>query len=211
MAGSKLLPWTALRGEQGTGSWGGRGKSLLGGIRGQLAGREVQRVRTKCSVCRRLCWVTCRLPAEVMGHGSPPKLQQDLLAVDMTCSKSPSNPQTLPERKELGEMESCPLAALSGKKSRDLYVPDLCRCDSPTTFLLSPVCAPLCGSWATQMEDPSENPRMTCGYIRTEPREALLEPKSTALHVLPNLLHSSHFPSAVVTHPSVGAQKESDR
>ena len=90
VAGSKLLPWTALRGDQGTGSWGGRGKSLLGGIRGQLAGREVQRVRTKCSVCRRLCRVTCQLPAEVMSHGSPPKLQRDLLAVDVTCCQSPA-------------------------------------------------------------------------------------------------------------------------
>lgn len=50
----------------------------LRGIRGQLAGREVQRVRTKCSVHWRLCQVTCRVLAEVVSHGSPPKHQQDL-------------------------------------------------------------------------------------------------------------------------------------
>lgn len=213
VAGSKLLPWTALRGDQGTGSCGGRGKSLLGGIRGQLAGRGVQRVRTKCSVCRRRCWVTCWAPAEVMSHGSPPKLQQDLLPLDMTSCQFHSNPQTLPGRRELGEREPCPLAALRGKKYRDFYMLDVCRFDSPTTSLLPLVCPPLCGSWATHQL------RFQGGLRpmgRTEPRGAVLEPKSAALHALPSLLHSSPFPSAGAQHqwshiPVWGPKQESDR
>lgn len=133
--------------------------------------------------------------------------------MDVTCCQSPSNPQTLPDRKELDEREPCPLAALRGKKSRDFYMLDLCRCDSPPASLLPPACPLLCGSWATHTEEePPEDPgrTQTHGHIRTEPRGALLEPKSTALHALPNLLHSSPLPSAGAQHQGshipVGAQ-----
>lgn len=96
-------PATALSGDRGTGSRGGRGKSLLGEIRGQLAGREVRRVRTKCSVHRRLCRVTCQVLAEVMRHGSPhkparaPGREQDPLSIHQ-------QPQNLPARKVLSEV-----------------------------------------------------------------------------------------------------------
>lgn len=98
-----------------TEAWGARAgeeNPSLGGIRGQLASREVQRVRTKCSVRQRLCQVTCQVLAEVMRHGSPPKHQQDLLVVDMIHCRPTSNPQSLPARKEVGKVEPHPLAAL---------------------------------------------------------------------------------------------------
>lgn len=101
------------KGTETPGAGVGEENPSLGGIRGQLAGREVKRVRTKCSVRWRLCQVTCRVLAEVMRHGSPPKRQQDLLDVDMTHCPSTSNPQSLPARNELGEVEPRPLAALS--------------------------------------------------------------------------------------------------
>lgn len=140
-------------------------------------------------------WVTSQTAERPPGCGC------DLLPI-------PSSPQTLPDRKELGEREPCPLAALRGKKSRDFYMLDLCRCDSPTTSLLPPACPLLCGSGALTLR--KNHLRIQGGPRPMGTSELSPEPKSTALHALPNLLHSSPFHSAGARHQwshiPVGAQ-----